>query len=211
MKQNVFHLSPIFPRSIHLLIVSLLVLFIAGCSDEPLEKRSAMQAIDTNGEKPIMNGLGARATPPDFSITTLDGKIISLESFNEKPVLLYFFTTWCPYCKEDLTALSSLYADYEQDIHFVAIDMDLGEDPKKISEYRLKFPDLTGVLFATGNSETLSSYQIKYTTTKYAIGKDGKILYAGSGALTKSQWKTLLDALKNSEKAHETDALQKTP
>src|SRR3989338_6657863 len=170
MKPNVFRLSPIFPRFIHLIIISLLILIIIGCSSEPLEKRSAIQAINTNEEHPLMSGLGVGSAPPDFSVTTIDGKIVSLESFNGTPVLLYFFATWCPYCAQDFDALSSLYLDYESDVHILAIDMDLGEDKKTIEAYQSKFPALGGIIYSFGNIETLSSYQIKYTP-KYAIGR----------------------------------------
>ena len=36
---------------------------------------------------------------PDFTITTIDGKTMSLSSLAaDKPTVLYFFATWCPSC-----------------------------------------------------------------------------------------------------------------
>ncbi len=179
--------------------MSMLLLLTACVANAPLEKKSAIQIEDTSSLKPLMSGLIKGNSPPEFSLSTLDGRILTLVSFNGTPVLLYFFTTWCPYCAEDFSALSGIYADYEADIQIVAVDMDLGEDEEKISEYRKRYPALSGVIFTTGNIDMLSAYQIKYTTTKYAIGGDGKLFYVGSGALSEGQWKILLDALKKSE------------
>ncbi len=171
-----------------------MVFLIIGCSSP--ETRRASQVVDTNTERPLTGSLVKGSLPPDFSVAVLDGSMLSLKSFNSTPVLLYFFTTWCPYCAEDLSTLSTVYADYESGMSIVAIDMDLGESAEKIGQYRRRYPALGGVLFAVGNMDVLASYQIKYTTTKYAIGRDGRILYAGAGVLTEQQWRALLDMMK---------------
>ena len=31
---------------------------------------------------------------PGFMLTTVEGKQVSLESFQDRPLLLYFYTTW---------------------------------------------------------------------------------------------------------------------
>lgn len=170
-----------------------LIIALGGCSR--LETGQASQTISTNTEKPVTSGLMKGDIAPGFILATPDGRQISLESFRQKPVLLYFFTTWCPYCREDLTTLSSVYADYSSEVSIVAIGMDLGESEEKIRQYKEQFPALSGVLFLKGDMGILSTYQIKYTTTKYAVGNDGKVLYAGSGVLTEQQWRALLGAM----------------
>ncbi|HIH05322.1 TPA: TlpA family protein disulfide reductase [Candidatus Woesearchaeota archaeon] len=182
-------------RNTHLLLLAglFLIIVLGGCS-QPETKR-ASQVLDTNTEKPVTAGLVKGDLAPAFLLAAPDGRQISLESFRQKPVLLYFFTTWCPYCREDLTTLSKVYADYSAEMSIVAVGMDLGESEEKIGNYKEQFPALSGVLFLKGNMDILTSYQIKYTTTKYAVGNDGNILYAGSGALTEQQWRILLDAM----------------
>ena len=42
---------------------------------------------------------------PAFSLKGLDGKTVSLSDFKGKPILLVFWATWCPSCRENITSL----------------------------------------------------------------------------------------------------------
>lgn len=143
--------------------------------------------------------LGAKKgnVPPDFAVITTEGKAVVLGNFlrDEKPVIIYFFATWCPYCHRDLTALSKVYKNYEDKVSIIAISLDLNEGKDLIKEYKQKYPELQSVMFAPGTDDILTKYQVIRTTTKFAIGKDGKILYAGFGAFDEEQWKILINAL----------------
>ena len=62
-----------------------------------------------------------------------------------------------------------------------------------LKNYKKKYPELKNTIFASGQTEILVNYKVTKTTTKYAIDKDGKIIYAGYGAFDEEQWKQLLD------------------
>ena len=54
--------------------------------------------------------IGMRAA--SFSLLTLDGKEIELESFaKDKVTLLVFGTTWCPSCRHEIPLLKEYYSD----------------------------------------------------------------------------------------------------
>jgi peroxiredoxin len=42
---------------------------------------------------------------PAFSLNDLDGKQVSLSDFRGKPVLIFFWVTWCDSCKEEMPVL----------------------------------------------------------------------------------------------------------
>lgn len=145
------------------------------------------------------SGISKGDIPPDFSITTIDGKQYRLSEFrNERPVLLYFWASWCPYCKQDLNIVKEIYPKYADKVKFIAIDLDTYENADLIRKYGEKL-GLIGVDFAEADIKILSDYAITRTTTKYAIGKDGIILYKGSGVFTKEQWDVLLNSLSTSD------------
>ena len=64
-----------------------------------------------------------------------------------------------------------------------------------LKNYKKKYPELKNTMFAPGQTEILVNYRVTKTTTKYAIDKNGKIIYIGAGAFDEEQWKTLLEAL----------------
>lgn len=62
---------------------------------------------------------------PDFSLTSLQGKPVSLSSFRGRVVMVHFWATWCPPCVEEMPTLESLartFADRDFDILAVSVD-----------------------------------------------------------------------------------------
>ena len=77
----------------------------------------------------------------------------------------------------------------------ISISLDLNENLLTLRDYKKKYPELQNTIFAQGQSQILLDYKVTKTTTKYAIDRNGKIIYAGFGAFDEEQWKTLLDEL----------------
>lgn len=182
MKKTYFYALPL-----------ILLFFIASCS-APDENT---KAISGNAAAQQKIGLDRGQTPPDFIFSSLDGKRDAVSSFRgKKPVLLYFWATWCPSCREDLTAAKKIYPGYADRIEYLAMDLDATEDAEMIRQYEREMGlGGKGISFAVGDPKVLSDYKITATTTKYAVGKDGAIIYKGSGALDEKQWEILLNAL----------------
>lgn len=180
-------------------IVSLLVFlfiltilaFATGCS----AKKDTTNQI--NKELKIGNNKGDKA--PDFTITAIDGKIIKLSEITaqNKPILVEFIATWCPFCQQDLAVVNRVYPKYNNDVEFVAISLDLNENAQKLRDYKAK-GNHNLINFAPGASNILNDYGVKSTTTKFAIGRDGTILWTGSGAVDERMWGIIFEGLINS-------------
>jgi peroxiredoxin len=50
---------------------------------------------------------------PDFSLADLQGNQVRLSRLRGKVVVLNFWATWCPPCRNELPDLQSFYADYQ--------------------------------------------------------------------------------------------------
>ncbi|MDP3766358.1 MAG: TlpA disulfide reductase family protein [Nanoarchaeota archaeon] len=169
------------------------IILISACSS------NQNQATGSSIQNQASFGINKGDIPPDFTITTIDGKQYKLSQFKEKnkPILLYFWASWCPFCSKDFDIVKNIYPKYADKVTFLAIDLDVNEDAELIKAY-MDRKGLKRIDFAEGKVNVLSDYAIKYTTTKYAIGRDGKILYKGSGVFNEQQWEILLSGLTNS-------------
>jgi thiol-disulfide isomerase/thioredoxin len=180
--------------------IAVLALFLlSSCSVSQAETDANNIDAETIGSLIPSYGVNKGDIPPDFTIKSVDGEEFNINALREekKPVLLYFFASWCPYCSQDFSVVKEIYPEYADKVTFLAIDLDLNEGEKLIREYRDK-KNVPGVDFAAGSIDILADYGIAFTTTKYAIGKDGLILYKGSGVFNEQQWRVLLNGLADS-------------
>ena len=62
------------------------------------------------------------ATPPDFTLTALDGKKYHLADLKGHPVWLNFWATWCPWCKKELPGIEDINSKMGGKILILGID-----------------------------------------------------------------------------------------
>lgn len=109
---------------------------------------------------------------PDFTLQDLNGKSFSLKDFKGKNVLLYFTTTWCPYCKREVPELKEMHLKYKGKLEILAIDMN--ESKAKVSSYIQKYQiPYTTLLDSEG--KVAVDYSIRGVPTKVLVGKDGRV------------------------------------
>src|SRR6266568_9040374 len=60
---------------------------------------------------------------PNFSLKTIDGKQVSLESFKGKPLVLWFMATWCPSCVGQAAAIKQVSSEYGNKLNVLVIDL----------------------------------------------------------------------------------------
>ncbi len=176
-----------------ILFLIALTVVIAGCSDKTEQTTNTHQ--QTNNDQ--VYGLEIGNTVPDISITTIDGENIHLSQLTGKPTIVYFFASWCPHCRNDFNAVKEIYNDYKDDINFIAIDLDTKESAEHIRNYKKQFKGIENIIFAPGHKDILTQFEVRYTTTKYALAKGQKLMYKGSGEITPQQWRTLFEAMKD--------------
>src|SRR5699024_12509827 len=66
-------------------------------------------------------GLGKGEKAPNLEIKTLDGEKVKLSDYEGEKVIVNFWATWCPPCREEIPDLQKLYDNY--DVEILAIDL----------------------------------------------------------------------------------------
>ncbi len=129
---------------------------------------------------------------PSFTVKTLDGVVITSEDLEGKPYVLYFFTTWCPSCHEELGILREVYPKYKDKVALISIDMD--SSSKGEIERFIKSNDYPGI-FGSAEPSVITSFEAIRASTTYVITKEGQIAYKKSGVLDKDNWEKAFSRL----------------
>jgi len=149
----------------------------AAESDKPADSEAAPADNVQTVAAPVLN-----APAPPFSLTNLDGEIVSLEDYRGSVVLLNFWATWCTTCRSEMPAFEAGYTSY-QDEGFVILAVNYDESAQMVSAYveemGLSFP----VLLDPG-AKTISLYRVRGFPTSFLIDQDGIIRQIHIGLLT---------------------------
>jgi len=72
---------------------------------------------------------------PDFTTESLNKEKLTLSQFkNVKPVLIVFWTTWCPFCRAQLKVLNEKSAQISSDgVELMAIN--IGESQERVQKF----------------------------------------------------------------------------
>jgi peroxiredoxin len=119
------------------------------------------------------------APTPDFSLTTPDGKKISLKDFRGETVFLNFWATWCVPCREEMPAMERLYQEYK-DKNFVVLAVNV-KDRKQEALAFIKELKLTYPVAFDPEAEVAALYGAWGLPTTYLIGPKGEGLARGWG------------------------------
>lgn len=118
---------------------------------------------------------------PDFTLTSLDGQNISLSSLRGTPVLLNFWATWCPPCRQEMPHLQDFYERYKDQIALLGIDW--GEDAETVK----RFLERLGVSYPNlldQRATVFVLYRLTGIPTSFFIDREGYIRGMWLGPMT---------------------------
>jgi len=130
---------------------------------------------------------------PDFTLPDTNGKTHHLSDYRGRPVIINFWTTWCPPCREELPSMNRAWHLIEEEgIAMLAINM--GEDEDTIFIFSADYPTDFPVLMDQ-SGEVIEQWPVKGLPTTYVIAPDGTIAYRAIGS---REWdaKELLDSVR---------------
>jgi thiol-disulfide isomerase/thioredoxin len=119
---------------------------------------------------------------PAFSISSLDGTVVSSSDFRGRVVVLDFWATWCPPCRRELPELEKLYRRYEGNskVSFWAVDVQKnGETPEKARDFMKKAGYTIPV--ACGSEKSFEGLGVEAFPSLIIIDKSGRIRLVHTG------------------------------
>ncbi len=121
------------------LIPGVVILVIAGFA--------ALLAVGLFMKEPLTGASGAaRVSRPasDFTLPLFNGGEITLSSLRGKPVVINFWASWCPPCREEAPILEKVWRLYrEKGVTFIGVDLQdtEAEALAYIEEFDITYPN----------------------------------------------------------------------
>lgn len=124
--------------------------------------------------------LAVGSIAPEFSAESTQGKVVSLEDYRGRYVIVKFGATWCGPSRADATAVKKLHSELPS-MRFAVIGLLLDDDIAAVKRHR----ETTGVTWqqclvgTSGMHPIVQAYRVEVLPTILLIGPEGKILAKG--------------------------------
>ncbi len=108
---------------------------------------------------------------PDFTLPNLDGESVSLTDFEGRPVLINFWNTGCPPCREEMPYLQEVY-DERQGSELVMLTINIGQNAATVKSF-LHDNNLSLPVLLDADAAVTRRYGMPGIPTTFFIDRDG--------------------------------------
>jgi thiol-disulfide isomerase/thioredoxin len=116
---------------------------------------------------------------PAFLLRDINGKIVSTADWKGKVVILNFWATWCPPCREEIPELVRLQAQYKDKLQIIGASED-EDGPQKVQQFVQRFGMNYPIVMAT--KELIDNYGgVPALPTSFLIDPQGRIVQKHTG------------------------------
>ena len=132
----------------------------------------------------------------DFELPLIGGGTLRLSDLRGKVVMVDFWASWCPPCRQEVPALVKVYKEFSelegQPVEFVGIDLwdNVGDAEVYLQQEGVTYPngfDASGAIAI--------DYGVRGIPEKYFIGRDGTLYKKLSGPLTETVLRDTINEL----------------
>ena len=149
-------------------IFCLFIFLVAGCmpTSKPAHK-------EIEKEEPETTSL---SLAPDFILPDTEHNLVTLSSYRDRQaVILFFWTTWCPYCRRELKSLNDKYPQLQKDnVELLAIN--IGEPAYRVENF-IGIHSLNFKVLLDKDTDVAYSYDILGIPTYVFLNKQGDIAF----------------------------------
>jgi thiol-disulfide isomerase/thioredoxin len=129
---------------------------------------------------------------PDFKLTSLDGKPLTLAALEGKVVLLNFWATWCGPCRAEIPDLVALQDRYKGRLQIIGLNVDDEEADIKqyVEETGINYP-----VAMTSNDVRLQFGGIPALPTSFVLDTQGRVVQKHVGLWNPAVYETEIRSL----------------
>ena len=135
---------------------------------------------------------------PNFTVEMVDGSHITLADLKSKVVVVNFWATWCPPCRQELKVVEKELIDRFKGQPFMFLPISRGEKKATVEAFR-KQNDYTFPMGLDPQQTIYKKYASNYIPRNFVVGKDGKVIYVSVG-YTPEEFAEMVEAIANALK-----------
>ena len=127
--------------------------------------------------------VGQGQVVPEFTLSTFDGKSISLSSLKGSVVVVNFWASWCKPCEQEAADMESAWKYYEPGGKVVFLGVDYVDTEPEARAYLAKF----GITYQNGpdlGTRISQAFRIRGVPETYIVDRTGKLAYFQYGPFT---------------------------
>ncbi|MDD5477867.1 MAG: TlpA disulfide reductase family protein [Candidatus Omnitrophica bacterium] len=122
----------------------------------------------------LVLGFSKTASAGDIILNDLDGKAVDLSSYNGKPTILFFWTTWCPYCRKEIKILNQMYPQMKKE-GITVFAVNIGEPDYKVQRFFMSNALTFGILLDR-DGLVADKYKVIGVPTYVFMDKSGRVI-----------------------------------
>lgn len=164
------------------MLIVLAGIVIGNFIEQQFEKKAEPNIYDVTGDTNVEGGAIAPVesigieqgeAAPDFELETLNGEQFKLSDLKGKKVILNFWYTWCPPCREEMPEMQKFYEEFGEEVEIIAVNLTYMEKSEQdVHDFIDEFSFTYSV--PLDREETVAElYKIHAAPTSYFIGTDG--------------------------------------
>lgn len=142
----------------------------------------------------LMSPVDPPKAAPAFDLIDLDDQRHSLQSYQGKPLIVNFWATWCPPCREEMPSMERAWKKIEP-LGIGMIGINVGEDFDTVFGF-LGMMDISFPLLLDTDTEATNLWPMVGLPTTYVLNTKGEIVYQAVGG---REWddEALLDQIRD--------------
>lgn len=170
-------------RTLLILAIALVVAALLGLGSSIYALRRARLSASANAgsaadAKVIRFAKDPEMAPP-FLLRDLSGKVVSTADWKGKVVILNFWATWCPPCREEIPELVQLQAKYKDKLQVIGASED-DDTPQKVQQFAQQHGMNYPIVMAT--KELIDNYGgVPALPTSFLIDPQGRVVQRHTG------------------------------
>lgn len=126
-------------------------------------------------------GIEVGAQAPVVTVQSLDGKPVDLGKYIGKtPMLIEFWATWCPNCRELMPTLLDAEKKYGKKVKFVALAVAINQSPERVRRFLAAHP-MPHEFYYDVDGRAAGAFDAPATSYVVVLDKKGRVVYTGLG------------------------------